>query len=309
VDRLNVQVASRGSRPLELVRSCGERLSIGRAYGNDVILADPYVAPQQLLFERGEDGWRVRVLDRTNEVCLNGRALAENVEPLRSGDRLTVGRSELVVYADDHPVEATRRLLLAPGNGRWRAGPAVAFAALALVCTFDVVTEFYATSSDLEWRRYAYAGLFYAALLTIWAGLWAVAGRLLRHQPHFSAQLLATVAVSFGLSLVYPAADYLDFLTGSALVGQCAYYVIGLGDLTLLLRANLLLATNLRHAGLAALCVAGMAVGLVFAAQRFAQEDFDPEPTYSSVVKPPFAHVTRDLSVDEFLARVRSKTL
>lgn len=308
MERLTVQVATRGGRAPELLRSDGRPLAIGRAYSNDLVLTDPYVAPRQLLLERSETGWRVSVLERSNEVLLNGQPLLADSATVDSGDRLTVGRTELLLFADDHPVEPTRTLLLASAANRRRLGPALAFAVLALVVTFDVVTEYYSSAIDLEWRRYGYAGLFYAALLTVWAGLWAIAGRLLRHQPHFSAQLVATALVSLALTCVYPLADYLEFLTSNVNVSTFAYYVIGLAALTALLRANLLLATNLRHTTAAALVVAAMVVGLVHAAQRFAEEEFASEPEYSDVVMPPFTHLTRDLSIEAFLARADQAT-
>lgn len=308
MERLTVQVATRSSRAPELVRSVAHPLAIGRAYGNDLVLADPYVAPRQLLLECASTGWLVTVLDRTNEVLLNGQPLLADSAAIASGDRLTVGRTELLLFSDDHPMEPTRTLLLASGARRRRVGPALAFGVLALVCIFDVVTEYYSGAITLEWHRYGYAGLFYAALLTVWAGSWAVAGRLLRHQPHFSAQLVATALISLALSFVHPLADYLEFLTSSATVSRIAYYVIGIGALTALLRANLLLATNVRHTTAAALVVAGMVVGLIYAAQRFAAEEFSTEPEYSAVVKPPFAHVSRDLSIEEFLAQAAQAT-
>lgn len=300
---LIVQVAPRSARGPEITRSNGQPLTIGRAFNNDIVLSDPFVAPGQLRLVCSEDGWTVEVLDRTNAVVLNGTPVSGATARIASGDRLTVGRTDLMVFAGDHPVDPTRKLLLTSWLESSRVGPLVAFGVLGLVCFLDVVTEFLQSAVDLEWKQYAYGGLFSAAVSILWAGAWAIAGRVLRHQPHFFAQLLVTSLVSVGLTVTYPWADYLEFFSSSVTVGRAASYVTALLALGVLLNLNLLFATNLRHTSRVAFAISCAIVGLVFAGERYSKEDFEVEPSYSDVVKPPFAQLAATQSIDALLQR------
>jgi Inner membrane component of T3SS, cytoplasmic domain len=302
--RLIVQIAARNPRAQEFARSDGQMLTVGRGFANDLVLSDLYVAPDQLRFDYQDDHWTVAILDRTNAVLLNGVAVTDDTVAVKSGDRMTVGRTELAIFTEHHAVDSTRKLL-----SSWftpeRVTPWHALGVLLAVSVFDVVTEFMQSSVDLEWKNYLYAGLFSTALLAAWAGLWAIAGRLLRHQPHFFVQLLVTTLVGLGCIFLFPIVDYLAFLTSSVAVNKVAYYVVGIAALTILLRLNLSFATNVRNTGLAALIFSCSVVGLGYAASRYMEEEFETEPDYSEVIKPPFAHLSGDRSIEEFLAEAR----
>lgn len=298
---LIVQVAARSARSQEITKSSGSPIKVGRGFGNDIVLADPYVAPQQLVFEPGETEWTLRVLDETNEVLLNDKLVGGAGTALNSGDRITIGRTDLEVFTEDHPLEPTRKLPLSSWVGPGRVGPLLALGALAGISIVDGILDYFQFSVDLEWEKYAYASLFLAVTILAWAGAWSIAGRVLRHQPHFWEQLLATMLVYVGLMLIYPLVGYAEFITGNVTTGQVANYLVALGGLIALLKLNLFFATNIRNTSSTAVIVSCLLVGLTFAALRFAEEDFEPDPVYSSIVKPPFAHITADRSIDEFL--------
>ncbi len=69
--------------------------SIGRRAGNDIVLSDPTVAATHAnLVQRGDD-FSVSVLDRSNELYLNGKRIRK--ADLGYGDRLLAGRFELTL--------------------------------------------------------------------------------------------------------------------------------------------------------------------------------------------------------------------
>ncbi len=301
---LIVQVAQRSARGPEFTRTDGQPLSVGRAFSNDIVINDPFVAARQLLLACGDNGWTVQILDRTNAVTLNGETIVGETAAIASGDRLTIGRTDVLLFDEYHPVDPTRKLLLSSWLAPNRVGPLIAFGVLGLVCALDVAAEFLQSAVDLEWKQYAYAGLFSAAVSLLWAGAWAITGRVLRHQPNFFAQLLVTALVSAGLTVIYPWADYIEFATSSVTVGRATNYLIALGSVGLLLKLNLLFATNLRRTTQVAFAVSSVIVGLVYAGERYAETEFEAEPVYSAVVKPPFAHITANRSIDAFLKQV-----
>ena len=301
---LIIQVAARSERSPQITKCAAGSLSVGRAFSNDIVLADPFVAPRQLRFDVTEQGWNIAILDQTNPVFVNGEAILTTGTAVHPGDRITVGRTHVRLFSEDHPVEPTRKLLLSSWITPGRVGPVLAFATLLALATFDGVTDFFQSSVDLDWEDYGYGALFYVAAIVLWAGIWSIVGRVLRHQPQFLVQLLATSLITGLATLSYPLAGYLEFFTSSVTVGEAANYLIAVAILTGLLKLNLFFATNIRDTWRAALVASCVLFALVFASNQYEEEDFEAEPVYSRVVKPPFAHVRSDQSIENLLDAV-----
>jgi Protein of unknown function (DUF3662)/FHA domain len=68
---------------------------LGRSRGCDIVLEDPGVSRRHAEIRPSPDGWTIRDLGSTNGVFLNRSAL-EGPSPLRSGDHIELGETELV---------------------------------------------------------------------------------------------------------------------------------------------------------------------------------------------------------------------
>ncbi|HBY59087.1 MAG TPA: hypothetical protein DEH78_04655 [Solibacterales bacterium] len=85
----------------------GERLTVGRASGNDLSYpGDAKLSRNHLLFESRADGWLVRDLDTKNGTQVNGLRLGGG-HLLRAGDVIAAGYLTLSVAAPGEPVEDT----------------------------------------------------------------------------------------------------------------------------------------------------------------------------------------------------------
>ncbi len=74
-----------------------ERITVGSAPDNDVVLDDRTVSRLHALFERLPGGWTVRDLGSRNGTFLNGARISE-LTVLRSGDRVRLGSSEATFH-------------------------------------------------------------------------------------------------------------------------------------------------------------------------------------------------------------------
>lgn len=81
----------------DLVPLSGERLTIGRAEENDVVLADDgQVSRVHAVLEPLAGGWSVRDVGSSNGTFVNGKRLAGEVR-LDPGDEIRVGRTRIVL--------------------------------------------------------------------------------------------------------------------------------------------------------------------------------------------------------------------
>ena len=76
---------------------------VGRSGGADAVIDDPAAAGTHALLQRSSaGGWSVTDLSRGTGVLLNGRAV-EGTAPIKSGDRLRIGKTTLRFTAQDVP--------------------------------------------------------------------------------------------------------------------------------------------------------------------------------------------------------------
>ena len=74
----------------------GERVVVGRLASCDICLQDRNVSRQHAAFVADPGGWAITDLGSTNGTLLNGAAVSD--KPLRDGDIVTVGVTELVYH-------------------------------------------------------------------------------------------------------------------------------------------------------------------------------------------------------------------
>lgn len=87
----------------------GDRLTIGRASTNDVVLADDIGASRlHAVVERLRAGWVLRDLSSRNGTCVNGERVGGD-RPLNAGDDIQVGNTRCVfrIESDGEQLAAT----------------------------------------------------------------------------------------------------------------------------------------------------------------------------------------------------------
>ncbi len=283
------------------------RCRIGRAYDNDIVVNDPYVDAYQIELVYTAAAWVLRLMQSTNPVSINGQTIAAGEHRLRSGDRISVGRSQFIIFWENHPVAETKKQF-SPWIDPERVGLVAPIAALLVVVGGDAVLRYATDSIDLEWRPYALGALFGTALLVCWAGVWAVVGRVLKHQHQFPSQLLVSSVIAGAISILFWFLPYLEFLANSATLGKIATYLAAFAALTVMLKYNLMIATHVERCTRAAMVVSGLIVVLTYAAlEQRADRDYQT-PKYSHVLKPPIPHLSRSETIESFMRGVESRT-
>ncbi len=300
MDQLIIQLGDKPGRMAEFARSSADVLKVGRGFTNDVVITDLYVDSEQIVFFHSADGWMVKVVGTTNPTLLNGDAIDREGSMIRSGDRVTVGRTQLRVYTGDHEVEPTHQMMLSSWLGYGRAHPL--FASLMMVFALAAVLfiSYQERSTKLVWNPLFLEALYAGLVILFWAGIWALVGRLLRHQPNFTAQLSLTALVTGVATLVTPIGGYVEYAANSLLLGDISTRLIMLLTMTAMFRANLMFATNLkRYTRIAFIASMGMLL-ISYATMKFGKDEFDYQPEYSAVLKPPFAHLSADREIQLF---------
>lgn len=104
---LIIEEISRGHKLIGRHKFLKHSVRIGRGYQNDIIVSDPHVCAEHLRFDFDGENWIV-----FDEHTINGSYIEESKLPadqhiIKSGDIISLGKSQVRVLFADHPVEVS----------------------------------------------------------------------------------------------------------------------------------------------------------------------------------------------------------
>jgi hypothetical protein len=278
---------------------------IGRAYGNDVIIDDPYVSPEHLSLVVEEEGERIVAVDlasRNGTFDVGGRRRVARLA-LGPDSIVRIGETLLRVRRQSDPVPPAVPVSGGPWPVRWLLHGPVALASFALAPLLLAVTSLLSVPDEPADTVAIAAALLVAVL--VWAGVWA----------------LVTHAVSHEWRLVAHAAVVWTFLTAdmvSEFVQDYVYFLLpeptgdwwarcsDAGLLAWLLCMHLAIATVLpaRRRTLVAVGAALTIVGFMTTMSSWSGHQFSTRPSYPAHLEPFPAAYLPATTLERFLGDV-----
>jgi hypothetical protein len=277
-------------------------LRVGRALDNDVVLADPHVAPHHLSVSPGDAGLVLQVGESFNGVLAGDRRLRGG-EQLALADGLvpedwTVGRTHLRLRLPGHAVAPELPLAAAATRAR-RFGPTlIAFVALFAALSFNTWLE---TDPDLLARTLGGMLLATGMGIAVWCGLWSLLSKTFTRQTYFGWHLKVFLIASIAWLVCDTVPDLLGFALSWPWVsdfGFVATYAVAAAALYFhLLAVEPARPRLLRGVALVAFTV-GVTLSLWFNYQR--NERLGAE-LYMSHLFPPVLRLVRPVAADRFI--------
>ena len=282
-------------------------LRVGRAFDNDLVLADPHIAPHHLTIAPAESGLTLTLADTRNGVRLGRKHLRAGESALLAPDGDAIdfhaGRTHLRLRLPGQALAA--ELPLAPTTTLARRVWPVLIAALALVGGMLFTTWLDTDPENLQ--RAAGTALLTGLLgAAAWCTVWALMSKTFTRQARFGWHVRVFVFASLALMLVTALAAWLAFafswptLTDFAFIGTIAVTAFAL-------YFHLLAVEPAKHHvfkwATTACAVAGVLLSLWFNLQR--SDQFGDE-LYMSHLLAPMLRVARPVSTDAFIAGLAS---
>jgi len=296
-----IELISRSRRVIERHHYAGPSVAIGRAYDNDLIISDPHLSPHHaVLNDLGEQGWWLEDLNSKNGIHSRKYQRIQTRARIESGDEIILGKTHLRIYDRKHEVPAA--LSMNPVEKIIQPLSSVGNALLAILLCLG----FFSLNSYLElYMKFEVLPMFMETMGLLlmglaWALLWALIGRVMRHDTRFLIQLVIVLAY-LGAEIIFNnGLDVLAFNSGS---GKLAFSVGAIGHFllfTALLWLNLYVAIGQsdRRRLLMANGIAFSVVATALLYYFLNAREFSDVPEYVHYLKPPalqwFTPVTKD---------------
>jgi hypothetical protein len=263
--------------------------TIGRGYGSDLILDDPYVDPSHARIVQEENGdCCIEDADSLNGLIGSDHSRATRI-PLASGTSLRLGRTVLRVrHTADEVIPALRDSRAARGYSRATLGKrGLAGVIGGSAAIFAVVTWLSgyqrAGSGDQLTTVLAFLLIAFA-----WAGCWAIASRVTQHRFHMLEHLAVFSAAVTLVMIVDTLSALVMFFLPAYWLSQAIGALNAVLALVVLLTAHLGYASSMslkRRATIAfSIAAAFLALGLTVMLAK--SDDFTDVPSFVSTLAP-----------------------
>lgn len=277
-------------------------IQIGRAYTNDVVIDDPYVCPLHATISVDEAGRLVcRDRDSVNGLYAGARGGRVASLELDTNGEFRIGHTTLRYRAADHQVAPA--LLDRQGQVSGWYSPHVAAIAGAAVFVLLCLDSFLGSVERVTAAKVISEPLMTLSMLLFWAGLWALAGRVVVSRFSFAQHVTIACGAILAFMALGAASEWTEFLLPTV----PAMWLAGLAGSGLILAG--LVYFHLRFASpmqrgsrwWTALAVSAASIGLSVILDVAARAKFSTVMEYTGIVKPLDAAWVPAVSIDQFI--------
>jgi hypothetical protein len=298
------EILEKSGRVKERVRLVRFPMTIGRGYGNDLILDDDFVAATQARIELDEQGNAVIVdLDSDNGTF--------ELPALRKITRLSIGADALVrmghtllrLRTPDYVVAAARHDSLGVDRwSRWVSSGKGATLAVLIMTALLFLDAYQTSMQPIKTGRLLLDVLPVLVAIPIWAGLWALASRGFAHHAAYLAHLtIASLGVT-AFFLLDTAAEYYAFAFSADISADLIFHTAGGMVAAAMLYGHLRFATLLtpRVVATSSILIAVALVALTNFTTYVQGSEYNDDLPYPGELKPPMFKLSKSRTPQAF---------
>jgi hypothetical protein len=284
-----------------------ERLpaTLGRAYDNDVILDDPYVAAHHLRLERTGSGELelVDLASRNGLFALDPTARVERATA-RPEARFRVGHMQLRIRPRSYAVPAERDD--APRRP-WFRRPAAFFGVYAAALACILLYGFASTTERIEPLKLAMPAVWISVGGFVLAAGWAFAGRVIAGRGNFVAHASIVWAAVVAFLALVTAGGYAAFAFSSSAIDDATILPLAaVAAWALFSHLTLVSRQGRRRLALAAGGIVLALLGVLSLADYAAESDRPSRMAFLKEIKSPAVRLVPGASPEAFFAAAQA---
>lgn len=287
----------------------GGSVHIGRGLQNDLILNDPFVSEKHVEIRLEEGSLKIKDFQSRNGTYVSRTKRFEPELIIGSGEELVIGRTRIRVFLETHQVQPAKLLDENKVIFRWMHLKPVAWGLLIILMVISYIEAHLMTVEDETVQKLLSAPIMSSTIILIWAGFWALLGRLLCHRINFTVHISICCLWILIHDVLERANDYLCFYLNNQLLHLMINYVIYTGMFIIALFFSLIYATNMTRKSrivfsvvftlLMLISITGMRLSV---SEDYAEYYLTDLP-YDATLKPPVFGPPKSYSIDHFVKK------
>jgi hypothetical protein len=306
------EVLDKSGRVHERFRLTQFPVTIGRGYGNDIILDDDFVSAEHARIELNEAG-QAALMDLGSD---NGSFALPQLDKI---SRLALGADTLVrlghtlirlrTPACEVP-KARHDSLGINRASRWLANGLGAATTLCAVIALMLIEGYQSSMQTIRPEQLLLDALPVVLAIPVWAGLWALASRAFAHHTFYLAHVAIASLGVVGFYVLDIAAEYYAFALSAGVSADLIFEMAGGLAAAAMLYGHLRFATLLtpRVVATTATLVSAALVGLSLFTTHVQGLDFSDELPYPGELKPAMFKLSQSRTPAEFAHDTKQTT-
>ncbi|WP_206486269.1 FHA domain-containing protein [Thalassotalea sp. G2M2-11] len=298
-----IEEISRGHKLIGRHKFAQQTVSIGRGYHSDIILSDPHVCAEHLTIEFDGENWRI-----IDQDSINGCFLDEGKKPadghiVRSGDIITLGKSQIRVVFPYHPVATS--ITLSPFENLINlAKHPVVLSVNILIFALLTGWIFYLNNpKEVNFTQLLVPAVGLSLIFAIWPAIVSLVSHLTKHDARIFTQL-GICFIFYNLTWVSDFLEaFLQFNTSSAsvlptlskllpiVIAFCLFWLNGYIGFHLSKTRRIVIAASLT----------GLLFGGGFLVQLSKKPEFSIRPKFDSTLLTPDFLIAKSSTVEAFI--------
>ena len=280
-----------------------QSISIGRGYQNDIILSDPHVCSEHLKIAFDGEDWIVSDVDSINGSFIENSKKLLNKHKIKSGEIITLGKSQVRIVFPDHPVEDSITFSPFENLIDFARHPATLITNIVIFAVVAGFLYYLNSAKEVSFTQLLVPSIKMTLIFALWPAGIAIVSLLTKHDTRILSQLgvcfiffnlmwlndILERFIQFNVSSQWPFMWILTLIP-IALSFCLFWFNTSIGFHTSKQRR---IAVSI---GLTILLFGGSAL-----IKLSKKPDFTPFPRYNATLMTPGFNVTSSSSVDEFI--------
>jgi hypothetical protein len=308
----------------------GLTVRIGRGYDNDLIVSDDHVSEHHCVIRVHEGGFTLEDLSSINGTWVIASAAEKKSRKfigfgrfgiwkksqgskvkvdqslrVHSGDTILIGHTRLRFIVSGHAVEPAKPIVKPNAFFEEINSAGKSWLLLISALMLSGVIEHQESYTNLTLSKFISIGIGLLLTFMIWSGIWSFIGWLIKRKAYFNAHLSWAALFFLSMSIVYPLADQLGYMTSSQIiemaVGSFIFWVL----ISMLIAGHLMIATFIARRYQITVAVLLSLTIIIFGIVTYyaGKSEFNAQPGLYSTLVPPYGRIVVGDSVDQFLQK------
>ncbi len=300
-----IELVDNSGRVLQRFFLDGSLVTIGRAYGNDIIIDDPYMSPYHLQIEIVGNDVNVTDLNSENGLFFEKDSNRQSSIQVSSGGSIRIGHSRLRFRGKDFIVPAARVDSVA-NSSLALFNRASIKSTLVLLC-FIVLTisSYFESIKPLDF--WALLDDVWVPMMGIfaWAGLWSFCNRLIAHKFNYWVHCAIFSTSIAGFLIITLLTEYLVYALSLDDVITMLNAVVLSCLITLTIYAHLRYASflSIPKAFFSSITLGVLSICLSMVGEIVQQQQFHSSPNFQASLKPAGIPHQPGITIEKFLEK------